>query len=85
MYDPELYRTKEEVARWKKRDPIDTFVARLRGWRVLTDADLHKIEQEAAAEIEEAVAFAEAGPWEPVEDLMKDVMTPVNQPKEGEG
>jgi pyruvate dehydrogenase E1 component alpha subunit/2-oxoisovalerate dehydrogenase E1 component len=84
MYDPELYRSKEEVARWKERDPIDTFAARLRGWGLLSGPDLRKIEQEAAAEIGEAVAFAEAGPWEPVEDLMKDVMTPAGRPKEAE-
>jgi hypothetical protein len=29
-----------------------------------------------AAEVEEAVAAAEAGPWEPVEDLCRDVLTP---------
>jgi pyruvate dehydrogenase E1 component alpha subunit len=75
MYDPELYRTKEEVAQWKERDPIDGFGARLRGWEMLGDADIDKIERETAAEIAEAVAFAEAGPWEPVEDLTKDVYT----------
>jgi pyruvate dehydrogenase E1 component alpha subunit len=75
MYDPELYRTKEEVARWKERDPIDSFCARLHGWGLLGDADVDKIELEVAAEIGDAVAFAEAGPWEPVEDLTKDVYT----------
>ncbi|HET6369988.1 MAG TPA: pyruvate dehydrogenase (acetyl-transferring) E1 component subunit alpha [Nitrospiria bacterium] len=75
MYDPELYRSKEEVAQWKERDPIVGFGARLRGWKMLGDADIDKIERETAAEIEEAVAFAEAGPLEPVEDLTKDVYT----------
>ncbi len=76
MYDAELYRTKEEVAKWKQRDPITMFETRLRelGW--LTDADLQEMEEAIAAEIEDAVAFAEAGPWEPVEDLEKDVYTP---------
>jgi len=32
---------------------------------------------EGAAEVADAVAFAETGPWEPVEDLLKDVHTPV--------
>src|ERR671937_1303757 len=32
--DPEVYRTKEEVAEWRKRDPIVTFAERLKkeGW-----------------------------------------------------
>lgn len=76
MYDPELYRTKEEVERWKARDPIATFGADLRRWGYLADADLAKMETAIAAELDEATAFAEAGPWEPVEDLTKDVMTP---------
>ena len=33
-----------------------------------------QIEDAAAAEIEDAVAFAEAGTWEPVEDLERDVL-----------
>jgi TPP-dependent pyruvate/acetoin dehydrogenase alpha subunit len=75
MYDPELYRTKEEVERWKERDPLVTFEGRLREWKCLTSNDLARMEAEIAAEIDEAVAFAEAGPWEPVEDLTKDVYT----------
>jgi TPP-dependent pyruvate/acetoin dehydrogenase alpha subunit len=75
MYDAELYRTKEEVEQWKERDPISIFVGRCREWKCLTSQDLAKIEAAIAAEIDEAVAFAEAGPWEPVEDLTKDVYT----------
>jgi pyruvate dehydrogenase E1 component alpha subunit len=77
MYDPELYRTKQEVARWKERDPLTTFEAELRPMGLLDDADLARLERDVAAEIAAAVAVAETGPWEPVEDLMKDVCTPV--------
>jgi TPP-dependent pyruvate/acetoin dehydrogenase alpha subunit len=73
MYDAELYRTKEEVARWKQRDPVAAFERDLRATGLLHDADVDKMESAIAAEIAEAVAFAEAGPWEPVEDLTKDV------------
>lgn len=76
MYDAELYRDKREVEEWKQRDPIMTFAARLREVSLLSDADLQKIEADVAAEIADAVAFAEAGPWEPVEDLLKDVHSP---------
>jgi len=74
--DPELYRTKEEVEQWKTRDPIALFAARLREWGLLSDADLTAIEAAVGREIEAAVAVAEAGPWEPVEDLLRDVYTP---------
>lgn len=75
MYDAELYRTKDEVAEWKRRDPISTFQQTLRTAKLLDDADLKKVESEVATEVEEAVAFAEASPWEPVEDLTNDVHT----------
>jgi TPP-dependent pyruvate/acetoin dehydrogenase alpha subunit len=38
--------------------------------------DIEALEAEIAREIEAAVAFAEAAPWEPVEDLTRDVRTP---------
>ncbi|HEY6105595.1 MAG TPA: pyruvate dehydrogenase (acetyl-transferring) E1 component subunit alpha [Anaeromyxobacteraceae bacterium] len=73
-YDPELYRPKEEVERWKQRDPIPALQQVLREAGLLRPGDLESIEAAAAAEIEEAVAFAEASPWEPVEDLLRDVV-----------
>ena len=73
MFDAELYRTKAEVEAWKERDPIATFSQYLQEQGILKDADLDRLEQEVAAEIDEAVAFAEAGTWEPVEDLERFV------------
>ncbi len=61
MADPDLYRTKEEVEHWKERDPIALFEARLRKAKLLTDDDLAALEAEIAAELDEAVAVAEAG------------------------
>ncbi len=76
MYDAELYRGKEEVERWKERDPIATFTAKLRSEGLLTDEGRVIAERDVAANVAEAIAFAEAGPWEPVADLLKDVHTP---------
>jgi len=42
---------------------------------LLINAQLTEIEATVDAEIKQAVAFAEAGPWEHVEDLTKDVYT----------
>jgi pyruvate dehydrogenase E1 component alpha subunit len=75
-YDPELYREKEEVERWKERDPIPAFERLLREAGLARPADLDRIREEAAREVEDAVAFAEASPWEPVEDLLRDVYAP---------
>jgi pyruvate dehydrogenase E1 component alpha subunit len=80
MYDAELYRSKEEVEHWKRRDPITLYTARLREQNLLSDTELARIETAVARQIDEAVVFAEAGPWEPVEDLLKDVHTPGDAP-----
>jgi pyruvate dehydrogenase E1 component alpha subunit len=79
MYDPDLYRTKEEIERWKARDPIALFTAALREQGLLTDEDIAALEASVGAEIAAAVAEAEAGPWEPVENLLRDVHTPVDR------
>ncbi len=73
MYDPERYRSKDEVAAWRERDPIDLLAERLRGAGLLRDDDLAAIEREIVAEIDAAVAAAEAGTLEPVEDLTRFV------------
>ncbi|MCX7961476.1 MAG: pyruvate dehydrogenase (acetyl-transferring) E1 component subunit alpha [Burkholderiales bacterium] len=75
MFDPELYRDKAEVERWKARGPIHTFSARLKAQGDLTEEAFLALDARVAREVEEAVAFAEAGTWEPVEDLAKDVYT----------
>jgi TPP-dependent pyruvate/acetoin dehydrogenase alpha subunit len=71
MYDPELYRTKEEVAEWRERDPVVCFADRLRERGDLDDATLAGIEAEIKAEIDDAVTAAEAGTPEPVEELTR--------------
>jgi len=76
LADPELYRSKEEVERWMERDPIATFTERLRDLELLSDAGLRSLEEGVRGEIEGAVAFAEESPWEPVDDLLKDVTAP---------
>jgi TPP-dependent pyruvate/acetoin dehydrogenase alpha subunit len=75
MADPDLYRTKDEVEHWKERDPIALFDRQLRTAGMLTDEDLTALEAEIAAELEEAVEFAEAGALEPTEELTLDVYT----------
>jgi TPP-dependent pyruvate/acetoin dehydrogenase alpha subunit len=71
MYDPELYRSKEEVERWKLRDPIVALSADAG----IDDEALAALETDVQAEIAAAVAAAEAAPWEPVADLLRDVYT----------
>ena len=73
MFDAELYRDKQEVEEWKKRDPITTFQALLEAQGLLMPADVQRMEDEVAAEVAAAVDSAEAGTWEPVEELTRFV------------
>jgi pyruvate dehydrogenase E1 component alpha subunit len=80
MFDAELYRDKSEVERWKERDPIATFRAMLKARGLASEPLLAAIEVAVSDEIDQAVQFAEAGTWEPIEDLLKDVYTPAATP-----
>ncbi|HMD52124.1 MAG TPA: pyruvate dehydrogenase (acetyl-transferring) E1 component subunit alpha [Solirubrobacteraceae bacterium] len=73
MADPEQYRTKEEVASWRERDPIATFSALLLDEGVIDAAELALIDAEAMARVDAAVAFAESSPFPEPESLYDDV------------
>ncbi len=73
MFDPELYRSKEEVSEWKKKDPITNFSKYLKVKHLITDKEIKSFEKDVEKEIQEAVDFAESGTLEPVEDLDKYV------------
>ena len=75
MFDSELYRTKDEVAQWRERDPIELLAGRMTEAGLLDETGRVALEREVAAEVEAAVAFAEAGTWEPVEDLTRFVVS----------
>lgn len=77
MFDAELYRSKDEVTEWKKRDPITLFFDAMKAANVLSDADYAEVEAEVAKEVDDSVAFAEAGTWEPVSDLTRFVYSEV--------
>jgi pyruvate dehydrogenase E1 component alpha subunit len=73
MADPEQYRTKEEVARWRERDPLPAFSELLVGEGVLERAELEQIDAEAIARVDAAVEFAENSPFPEPEALYDDV------------
>jgi pyruvate dehydrogenase E1 component alpha subunit len=73
MYDSDRYRDRAEIDRWKLRDPLVLLANRL------GDVDLEAIDSEVAREVEEAVAFADAGHDEPVSELTRYVTSePIN-------
>ena len=68
-----FYRTKEEIEKWKQRDPIKSFRVRLLNDGVLTEDKLHGIDEKVKVEIEEAVKFAEESPNPSPEDALEDL------------
>lgn len=73
MYDPDRYRDKAEIERWKQRDPLTEFAARMESLGVVPVERFARMERDVEREIDHAVEFAEAGAWEPVEDLTRFV------------
>ncbi|HEX6909315.1 MAG TPA: thiamine pyrophosphate-dependent enzyme, partial [Longimicrobium sp.] len=73
MYDPDLYRPRDEIERWKERDPVATLTRARMDAGEMTDGDVAAMEAEVAAEVEGAIAFAEAAALEPVEELTRFV------------
>ncbi len=76
MFDPDLYRQKQEIAQWKTRGPVVQFSKWVIETQLLSQSDIDGLEEEAARTIDEAVRYAEESPWEPEEDLERDVYTP---------
>jgi pyruvate dehydrogenase E1 component alpha subunit len=73
MYDPDRYRDKAEIARWKERDPVELLARRLSDDGALTAGDRETMTADVSTEVDQAVEAAEAAPFEPVEDLTRFV------------
>lgn len=67
--DPCVYRTKEELEAWKKRDPL--LVLEQKGY--LAENEIEKIREEVEAEIKAACRFAEDSPYPEPSELMEDI------------
>jgi TPP-dependent pyruvate/acetoin dehydrogenase alpha subunit len=70
--DPAAYRSKEEVAAWKARDPVPSYRGVLEA-RGVPAAELERIEAEVMAEVDEAVERARSAPPPDVSAVSTDV------------
>lgn len=73
LYDPELYRSKEEVKEWKKKDPLILFENILSELDLFSSLHVEQLESEISVILDEAIVFAENGTLEPISDLEKFV------------
>ena len=72
-HDKAFYRTDEELAMWKSRDPIPTFTTYLKAMHALSDDKLKEIEARVTATIDDAVEFAMNAPDPEPEDAVTDL------------
>ena len=73
--DRNRYRTKEEIAEWMERDPIVAMSKLLVDHKILTEAEVGALEEDAARVIREAIEFAAASPDPKIEEATRDVYT----------
>ena len=63
------YRTKEEVDKWKKRDPLLVLIKKAK----LTKKEIEGIERQVSAQMEDAVRFAKESPEPDVRTALEDI------------
>ncbi len=73
MSDPGNYRTRDEIAKYRERDPIMLFQDSLRTAKVLGDKDFEHIRSEAVEAVERAVKFADESPLPDSSELLTNV------------
>ncbi len=80
MSDPQKYRTKEEVAEWKLRDPIELIKDRILTNKIATQEELDAIDERVKKQVEDAVKFAEESPWPKPEEAFEDIYVQSDYP-----
>ena len=72
---PQPYRTKEEVEKWKKKDPIKLSEKILLDNKILNNEIINSIAEESNIEISDAVHFAKNSSEPKLEERLKDIYT----------
>ncbi|CAN1564166.1 AcoA Pyruvate/2-oxoglutarate dehydrogenase complex, dehydrogenase (E1) component, eukaryotic type, alpha subunit [Spirosomataceae bacterium] len=80
MSDPQKYRTKEEVAEWKQRDPVELIKDRILSQKIATEEELAAIDAKIKVQVEESVTFAEESPWPKPEEAFEDIYVQQDYP-----
>jgi len=71
--DPGHYRSKEELAEWKTRDPLIRYESFCQSAGILSSGEIAEIRASVEKELDEATAFAESSPSPAPEDCLNDV------------
>jgi pyruvate dehydrogenase E1 component alpha subunit len=71
--DPEVYRTKEEVKEWKKRDPLKKFKKYLLENDITQSKEISLVEKKIEDEIKDAIKYAQDSPLPKPESALEDL------------
>ena len=71
--DPMVYRTKEELAEWRQKDPISTYRQRLIDSKATTEDELQALDAQVQLTLDEAVQFAGESPQPQPESALEGV------------
>ena len=74
--DPRAYRTRDEEAEWKKRDPITVLKENLESVKMLTEAEFEKMEEAVDVKLNNSMEFSNASPEPLAEEVDTDVYAP---------
>jgi len=74
--DPRAYRTREEEAEWKKRDPILVMKDNLQSVKMLTNGEFEALETAVDEKLDKAMKFSNTSPAPKIEEVNTDVFAP---------
>ena len=80
MSDPQKYRSKDEVAEWKSKDPIEKVLKIIKENKYATEKQIEAIQKKVKDLVEESVKFAEESPMPGAGELYKDVYVEEDYP-----
>lgn len=80
--DPRVYRTREEEAEWRRRDPIKVLQEKMKVVGMLSDEEFDHLEDQVQQKLDHAMSYAEASPEPSPEDLYTDVFAPTRTTSE---
>lgn len=74
--DPRAYRTREEEAEWRKRDPIRVMKENLKSINFLSDQEFDQMDSTVQSKLDNAMTFSNASPEPDPQELETDVFAP---------
>jgi pyruvate/2-oxoglutarate/acetoin dehydrogenase E1 component len=74
--DPRAYRTREEEAGWKQRDPITVLKENMKATGLLTEAEFEQLDAAVEEKLRQAMAYSEASAEPSPDELCTDVFAP---------